>query len=161
MIEMGNQGPTIKQARKTTVQNRAGLTCNFAAIWIHGVMQPVRISGAFQDQEEIRIVTRTTACGDKAVYDAGWRTVAVAQAPGIIAGWASLEDPTLQDDSIFVRASLVFALLVSTTEDIIDGSFGLGNIYSHRVSMCFTSSRGAWWRTRMRGLELAGWLGGK
>lgn len=133
LLKVEEDEPAVKQTQKATAQNRADLACNFAAIWICGVMQPVRISGKFQDQEEIKVVTRATACGDNSVYDAEWRTVAVSQAPGIIAGWASLEDPALQDDSAFVRAPLIFALLVSTTEGVIDASFGLGNIYSHRV----------------------------
>ena len=133
LVEVRNGGLAIKQARTASALNKTDLACNFAAIWIHGVIQPVRISARFQDQEEIKVVSRATACGDKVVYEAGWRTVAVSQAPGIIAGWASLEDPALQDDSAFVQAPLIFVLLVSTIEGVVDASFGLGSIFSHSV----------------------------
>lgn len=59
----------------------------------------------------------------------------VGRGKAYIAGWASMEDPVLQDDGAFVLAPLmiVFTFLVSKTEGVMEDNFALGHIYSQQV----------------------------
>jgi len=108
-------------------QRAADVTDNNAILCIRGLLLPVVVRGYFPNAESFSIALAVTGhCATSWSPDIQ-RTVAVPAAPGIIAGWASMEHPELQDDEIFAGGNpLIFALLISRTLGVRTGTTGLG-----------------------------------
>lgn len=103
------------------------VTDNDAKLCIRGRLLPVVVRSFFPDEESFAIALAVTGHSATSWSPAIQRTVAVPAAPGIIAGWASLEHPEFQDDAIFAgNCPHIFALLVSKTLGVGPGTTGLG-----------------------------------
>ncbi len=89
---------------------------NFDMLHLRGRLQPVHIGDHLSNK------VPTSAAGLVGCWRypefSGLRIVATAGLRDVISGWASLEHPEFQEDSVFTSSPLIFALLVSTLPEI-------------------------------------------
>jgi hypothetical protein len=101
----------------------------FAALHVSGRLRAVEIHGLFADEDDRTAAANVT--GQRPAFGREmWRRVATTQAPGVVAGWASLEHPEFQGGNSSNSVEVLMALFAAVRTKV-RGGWLLGNASPH------------------------------
>jgi hypothetical protein len=96
----------------------------FACLCMTGKAQQVVMRERFYQEQDLEVACSVSGHGVESAK-ALWRKVCSNLRPTEITGWASIEHPNYQEESVFEAGLEIYAFLISTTWGVL-GGYGLG-----------------------------------